>query len=357
MGRSAQRREGGRRGPRPGDRLFVVRPLGRGGQAEVDLAVRASDQRRVAVKRAHSIEPADRARLRREAEVLLRLADHPGVVGLLEDHSGEAQPFIVLEYVPGGSLKRRLTDGGPVPARVEERWIRQACGTVDILARHGIVHRDLGPANWLLTARDGSLKLADLGIAAGAGMSELTRTNVVVGRPGFLAPEQLRGERATPRSDQWQLAHTLLRLVTRSLRPRSEPLTGRSRVDAVFARALDPDPGRRWPSCVVFGEALISAQGRQAAGRRRRSRRPGAPEPGPRGRSDRHQQRQSRRATRKPTPAAPSAPPERLPARTQLDLRPRTPRGEPPGDSVPTVALLTVAVLLIVLGLLSAGHL
>ena len=94
MGRPVSDGRGGRAGASPSDRLVVIRRLGRGGQGEVSLARRTSDGRLVAMKTLHGAEPEARARLAREARVLKKLARHPGVVSLVEDHSAKKRPFI-----------------------------------------------------------------------------------------------------------------------------------------------------------------------------------------------------------------------------------------------------------------------
>ena len=110
-----------------------------------------------------------------------------------------------MEYLGGGSLEDRLRrDGAQPPARALA-WLEQVAAALDAAHRHGIVHRDVKPANLLLNER-GELRVADFGIASAAGMDSMTLTGTVLGTAGYLSPEQAQGERATPASDLYALA-------------------------------------------------------------------------------------------------------------------------------------------------------
>lgn len=149
-----------------------------------------------------------RQRIKREAEVLLQL-DHPAIVGLREVFDDGDDIVLVMEYLPGGNLGSRVTEHGPLPsAQVREIGDR----LLDALAtahRQGVVHRDIKPANVLFDA-DGKAHLVDFGAAIHRDATPgLTATEMVVGTPGFMAPEQARGDQATAASDVFSLGATL----------------------------------------------------------------------------------------------------------------------------------------------------
>ena len=178
----------------------------------VDLA-RDENGREVALKRLslhgtpEELEKA-RQRIRREAEVLRQL-DHPGIVALIDVFDDGDDLVLVMDYLPGGNLYTRVNTDGPLPsAQVREISNR----LLDALAwahRQGIVHRDIKPANVLFDA-DGNAALADFGAAIHRDATPgLTATEMVMGTPGFMSPEQARGDTATAASDVFSLGATL----------------------------------------------------------------------------------------------------------------------------------------------------
>jgi hypothetical protein len=198
--------------------VYVVEGrLGRGGMGVVELGV-APDGTRVALKRvalygSEAQLAAARARIRREAEVLGRL-DHEGIVRLLDVVDDGDDLVLVMPLLDGGSLADRVSAGGPLPAaqvaRVGDRLLRALAAA----HRAGVVHRDVKPANVLFDDHDAP-HLADFGIATARDVTAgLTMTAAAVGTPGFLAPEQARGEPAGPAADVFSLGATLRWAVT-----------------------------------------------------------------------------------------------------------------------------------------------
>ncbi|MCC5950834.1 MAG: serine/threonine protein kinase [Acidimicrobiia bacterium] len=191
----------------------VQRRLGRGAMGVVDLAVDA-DGRAVAIKRLVLSGSADqtaraRARIRREAEALERLR-HPHIVPLLEVLDDGDDIVLVMPYLTGGSLADALAGGTPL---TDGEVRAMTAPLLDALAhahRRGIVHRDLKPANVLFDGH-GRPHLADFGMALLRDATDgLTLAGALVGTPEFMAPEQARGEVATPAVDLFGLGATLL---------------------------------------------------------------------------------------------------------------------------------------------------
>jgi hypothetical protein len=274
----------------------IVRRIGRGGMGVVDLG-RDDEGREVALKRLSLHGTPEelakaRARIRREAEVLQQL-HHPGVVQLREVIDEDDDLVLVMDYLAGGNLAQRVNEHGPLPP---EEVARLADHLLDALAaahRQGIVHRDIKPANVLFDA-DGVPHLADFGVAVHRDATPgLTATEMVVGTPGFMSPEQARGDEATAASDVFCLGATLLYAATGEgpfgigdpklllLRaaagrtekvPKSLPPDLRRRIEAMLAK----DPAAR-PSAAAARGGTEGAQGthprtiaqRAAAGRNR----------------------------------------------------------------------------------------
>jgi len=201
----------------------------------------------VAVKRLADNLAHDRSfrdRFLREAQLAAPLS-HPNLVRVYDfGHDPDGRPFIVMEYVEGGSLAEALArDGGLSPARVLA-VARDCCAGLAYAHAAGLVHRDLKPQNLLLDS-DCRVKIADFGIARTLDGTSLTLTGSVLGTAGYLAPEQAGGEQVTAAADIYGLGVTLYQLATGTMpgpdasQPLPDPLRG------VVARCLDPDPARR----------------------------------------------------------------------------------------------------------------
>src|SRR5215211_484120 len=219
-------------------RYRVDRQLGRGGMAAVYLAHDEKLDRRVAVKRLHTDSPEDAARrFAREAKLGASL-NHPNLVWVFDavaDHEGV---LIIMEYVEGTTLAREL-QGGPLRPRRAAEVIQGVARALDHAHEHGIVHRDVKPANMLLGKR-GAIKLADLGIATAAEHTRITRSDVVLGTAAYLAPEQLDGHRPSPATDIYSLATVAFEALT-GVKARR----GRTPVEIAHAIANTPPPDLR----------------------------------------------------------------------------------------------------------------
>jgi serine/threonine-protein kinase len=260
-------------------RYRLGHPLGSGGMAEVYDAMDERLERPVAIKllRADlSGDPGLRRRFEVEARSAARLV-HPNVVGVFDTGELGDRPYIVMERLPGATLADRLREG-----RMDEPGTRRLASEVlgALAAAHaaGIVHRDVKPSNILWTP-DGSVKVADFGIAKGleplldTQTGDITGTNLVIGTPAYIAPERLAGERATPSSDLWSLGAVLyealagMRPFSRATafvhdpeRPEPVPLeVRRPGVDPLLAaaieRALARHPDQRFTSAAQMAAA------------------------------------------------------------------------------------------------------
>jgi eukaryotic-like serine/threonine-protein kinase len=182
---------------------------------------RARDQlldRDVAVKEvqiAETLTEVERAnayqRTLREAKTAARL-NHPGVVTVYDVAEDGGAPWIVMQLVSAQSLDQVLAASGPLSPRRAAEVGRQLLSALSVAHAAGVMHRDVKPSNVLL-GRDDRAVLTDFGIATFQGDPRLTQTGMVMGSPGFTAPERIRGEDASPASDLWSLGATLFAAV------------------------------------------------------------------------------------------------------------------------------------------------
>ena len=174
--------------------------------------------RDVAVKEVHVAETlteVERAnayqRTLREAKTAARL-NHPGVVTVYDVAEDGGRPWIVMQLVHAQSLDQVLAASGPLSPRRAAEVGRQLLSALSVAHAAGVMHRDVKPSNVLL-GRDDRAVLTDFGIATFQGDPRLTQTGMVMGSPGFTAPERIRGEDASPASDLWSLGATLFAAV------------------------------------------------------------------------------------------------------------------------------------------------
>jgi len=256
-------------------RYKVLRKLGGGGMGVVYLAEDALLKRQVAIKLVRgSFAEHEHAMLRfqREAEVSAQL-NHPNVIVVYD--VGEEPgfgPFIAMEFVAGSDVDQMIRAGGLDDER-RIQVLTQGMRALDAAHKAGIVHRDIKPANLLVSA-DGRVKLLDFGIAR-AEDSNLTATGMFLGTPGFMAPEQIKGDDASPATDRYSFYVLALELFTgrRPFRADSTPAllykivndppdipdTLDAPLREVFLRALAKDPAARFPDLRSFLGALIQA--------------------------------------------------------------------------------------------------
>lgn len=188
-----------------GGRYCLQRVLGTGGMASVWLARDVELDREVAVKvlaDVLALDPDYVSRFEREARVAAKLS-HPHLVRVFDFADRGLRPYLVMEYVAGGSLADRLRDPQKAnwDAEVLARELLDALGYVH---RAGVIHRDIKPGN-VLIGSDGRARLTDFGIAQPSDASRLTSTGMVIGSERYIAPEVMRGQPASPRSDLFSL--------------------------------------------------------------------------------------------------------------------------------------------------------
>jgi serine/threonine protein kinase len=257
------------------------RLIGHGAMGEIYATTDELLGREVAVKVLADRYAADegiRRRFKREALAAARLSGDPGAITIFDVGEWQERPFIVMEYLTGGSLEDRLRREGAQPPARALAWLEQAATALDAAHRHGIVHRDVKPANLLLNER-GEVRVADFGIASAAGLESLTLTGTVLGTAGYLSPEQAAGERAGPASDLYALAVVAYELLSgrrpfESDSPTAEaaahvnapvPSISEERpglpgeLDRVFHRALAKGPRARFGSAREFVAELRGA--------------------------------------------------------------------------------------------------
>lgn len=280
-------------GGRLADRYVVGRVLGTGATAEVRSGWDCRLERPVAIKLLRPELASDRAVRRRfteEARAAARLS-HPNVVAVFDtgDPEGDGPPYIVMERLPGHTLRSTL-ESGPLPAPAVRELAAQMLSALQAGASAGLVHCDIKPGNILATS-DGRWKLADFGIARSTGVATAdgtvaavagpddTVTGLVMGTPAYLAPERLCGEAATECSDVFALGVVLYEALTgqRPYRttdsfPWSTALSGRAAppvrsiragVDPVLAAVIDRsvrlEPGLRFAAAADMAAALHAA--------------------------------------------------------------------------------------------------
>jgi eukaryotic-like serine/threonine-protein kinase len=224
-----------------GGRYRFREHLGSGGMASVWLAMDERLGREVAIKllAEHlADDPRWLKRFRREARAAAGLA-HPHIVRVFDFGVEEHGPYLVMAYLPGGTLKDRLEGGGPVPPALQVA--RELLDALAHVHAGGILHRDVKPANLLLDADDRT-HLTDFGIARQQDATTITQTGTVLGTMRYLAPEVAHGDPATEASDLYGAGAVLRELAD------APPALA-----ALVERLTAEDPARRPASA---GEAL-----------------------------------------------------------------------------------------------------
>lgn len=272
---------------------LIDRRVGEGAMGVVFRAFEPALERTVAIKvlRSETLagrdgQPADdvRRRFLQEARAAAALS-HPGSATLFRIGEEGGHPWIAMEWLEGRTLEALVREEGPLAPERAARLGAELLSALDAAHRAGIVHRDVKPAN-LMLLQDGRLKVTDFGIASLKG-SDLVKTQAgyVLATPRFASPEQLRGQPVDGRSDLYSAAVVLYYLISaaypfrgddflaiatailteaprplRTLAPHVPP-----RLAAAIERALEAEPGKRYPSAGEMREALLAAIGEGSA--------------------------------------------------------------------------------------------
>jgi eukaryotic-like serine/threonine-protein kinase len=220
-------------------------------------------------------------RFHQEAVAAGRLT-HPAIVAVHDVGEADGRPFMVMEYIEGGTLADLLLGGRPLPLPDAAGIVVQVCAALDYAHRHGVVHRDIKPRNILVGP--GVTKVTDFGTARILGASH-TQTGTMLGTPAYMSPEMVRGQAADPRSDLFSLGvvlyetltgvnpfnaadlaavlYRIVNLEAPSVRHHHAELP--PALDRVLRRALAKEPESRYATATDFGNALREA----AAGEQR----------------------------------------------------------------------------------------
>ncbi|VVJ23537.1 Serine/threonine-protein kinase PknB (EC [Amycolatopsis camponoti] len=227
------------------NRYELGETLGYGGMSEVHHGHDVRLGREVAIKilRADlARDPQFLERFRREAQNAAAL-NHPAIVAVYDTGEANAEfgplPYIVMEYVEGRTLRDIVKTEGPMSQKRAMEVMADVCAALDFSHRHGIVHRDVKPANVMIT-KNGAVKVMDFGIARAMhdGQSAMTQTAAVIGTAQYLSPEQARGESVDARSDVYAAGCVLYELITGE-----PPFTGDSPVAVAYQHVReDPSP-------------------------------------------------------------------------------------------------------------------
>ena len=273
-----------RNGPRPSiigglkfGKFEILAELGQGAMGKVYRAQDPILDRPVALK---TVSPAlltgkdTLARFRREARAAARL-QHPNIVTIYELGEVEGTHYIAMELIEGMELGEALTPTDRFTVEQKVRMMVEVCRGLDFAHKMGVIHRDVKPANILVSA-DGSVKLLDFGIAR-FGESDMTQTGMVLGTPSYISPELLQGAKVDRRADMWAVgvilyevlsgrrpfeAKTIGSIIHKIIHEPLPAIDGRGlglpeSLVAVVSRALDRDPEQRFPDLGALAGALL----------------------------------------------------------------------------------------------------
>ena len=269
----------------------ILGELGRGGTAVVYLARDRQLGRDVAIKviRSHFLEDEEAlVRFAREARTVAQL-EHPSIVSIFSvQRLVDGSLALVMQHIPGRTLKETIRRTGPLPFSQVQRILRDIGEALDCAHRRGVIHRDVKPENVLLDENTGRAMLFDFGIARQANShTQITLTGVALGTPAYMSPEQIDGAEVDGRSDLYSLGIVGWEMLS-GRRPwegeslysiifkqKAEPLPAPREIrpdipDALSTAiegALQKDPARRWPTAQDFVAELDA--GEEGAGSRR----------------------------------------------------------------------------------------
>lgn len=333
------------------DRYRIAEKLGEGSMAWVFKARDARLQTDVVIKvpKVEKITEADfLERFRRESQLMVRLT-HPHVVSILDVGEHDDLPYVVMQYLAGGTLKDQIVaannDGRPISANSLRGWVREVARALDFVHTQKVVHRDVKPANILFDEHRNAF-LSDFGLTKimyGDHRdldSEATAAGFVIGTPNYVAPELVLGTEYDGRADQYSLGITLYHTLTGSppmqgasssatmvnQTQKELPLLSKVRSDIPPAvanaihRSIEKKPENRFGTCEELAVAVIGGFQEAGTGSSQRTRRPGSQ--GGSGRNRRAKQQ-------RPSPSKSQAPERAYLSNSKSDIS-RGPKGAVP---------------------------
>ena len=250
--------------------------LGEGAKKRVHLARDTRLDREVAIAFIKS-QGLDLVRVRREAEAMGRLGDHPNIVTVHDVEEEGERVYLVCQYMAGGDLEHRLAEAEGHRLGVDEALTvaEQLCDALAHAHGHGIVHRDLKPGNVWISA-DGSVQLGDFGLAVALDRTRITQDGAMVGTATYMPPEQAVGGDVTPSSDLYSLGAMLYEMLagrppflgddsvavisqqlnTRPVAPSWHNPEVRPELEALVLELLEKTPASRPPGAAVVRERI-----------------------------------------------------------------------------------------------------
>ncbi|MBI3160832.1 MAG: protein kinase [Chloroflexi bacterium] len=216
----------------------IVEQIGKGGMASIFRAFQPSLEREVAIKvmQPYFVEQDEsfQTRFRREAKAIAKLR-HPNILVVIDFGEEQDYHYIVMEYVPAGTLKDHMAEGA-INLREVNTLVGQIASALDYAHGEGVVHRDIKPSNILMPKKDWAL-LTDFGLARMVGGSMLTQSGMTVGTPAYMSPEQGGGEQVDQRTDIYALGVILYEMVVGEV-----PYTAETPMAVVVKHIVDPLP-------------------------------------------------------------------------------------------------------------------
>ncbi len=200
-----------------GGRYQVKKFLGEGGKKKVYLAHDTALDRDVAFAliKTEKLDESTRTRIKREAQAMGKLGDHPNIVSIFDIGDHEGQPFIVIPFMAGGDVEK-LIEKAPdhkMPLDKAIEISKSVCKGLEFAHAKGIIHRDIKPGNVWMTA-DGTVQIGDFGLAVAVDLSRLTQAGMMVGTVSYMPPEQAMGGKVTAKADLYSLGAMLYEMVT-----------------------------------------------------------------------------------------------------------------------------------------------
>lgn len=260
-----------------------IKLLGRGGFAEVHLALDKMLERKVAIKillPQHASDPEIVKRFIREARLYAKL-EHPNLVSIYETGIAEGTAFIVMKYVKGNNLKSFISKDLKTRLTIAHGIVRPLSAALSYIHEKGIIHRDVKPANIIIEDGGKNVYLADFGIARSEASQTMTQTGSIMGTPYYISPEQIKGGVIDNRSDIYAFGATLFELITgkpvfsadssveilyKHVNSDPEPV-GHSTPETprnlryIISKCLEKKPENRFQSAAEISDVLAGKQG------------------------------------------------------------------------------------------------